>query len=430
MKKLLRKPKFFKYLFSKKYENLYVLDLGRSSVKLALVEINKQSKEATILRVAEELHTHNTGATDEVEHIKQITSTVKRAFDSIFSGRKARSGRTKDIVIGLASEMVYGHNFSYIYKRENPEAKIDLRELKNAIHNAELKAYEDIRRRFVVDSGYSETDVLLINSSIQDVRIDGYKVTNPIGFDGEELYISVFNAYLPIFYKNIFDEVARQLKFNLTSLIYEPYAVFSALRRKHGEEFEGIIIDIGGKTTRVSLARKGKFEDIRTFSFGGESFTRRIASHFEIGFWEAENIKLRYSNGNLSGNALGVVEDILQGEISLFLSALEMILKEFSRTTLLPGEIFVHGGGGHIPLIDDIIRKRKWKRELSFLKPPKIHILDPAMFENIKIDESVNSHSQLVSVAGIADHLLHISIEKDTLLTKTLSRMVKLIQDQ
>ena len=367
MAKLSIKPDFFKYLFGKKYEHFYILDFGRSSVKLALLEINKAEKTAKIMETHEEPHAHHIGAAEDVEHVEQIATTVKKVMDKLKSGKNARA---KNLIIGLASEMVYGHSFSYIHKRENAGVKIDLRELKNAIHNAELKAYEDIRKRFVTDSGYSETDVALINSYIQEMRVDGYRVANPLGFEGGELFISVFNAYLPAFYKKLFEDVAINLKLNLNFLAYEPYAVFSALRRKEGEDFEAIIIDIGGKTTRISLVRKGRFEDIRTFSFGGESFTKRIASHFEVGFWEAENIKIRYSKGELSEHAKESVAEILQREFEIFLGALEMILKGFSRASLLPAKIYVHGGGGNIPLIDAIIRKRKWKRDLSFLNPP------------------------------------------------------------
>lgn len=427
MGKLSKKPKVFKYLLSKKYERLYILDFGRNSIKLALVEINKQTKEVAILQAVDEIHPHHTGATDEEEHTDQLVDMVKRAFLQLEGSARPKA---KTIAIGLASEMVSGHNLSYLYKRENPEAKIDLRELKNAIHNAELKAYEDIRRKFVTDSGYPETDVVLVNSSIQDIRVDGYKVNNPIGFDGQELYISVFNAYMPRFYRNLFTGLAEKMKFELSALLYEPYAVFSALRGKQGDDFEGIILDIGGKTTRISLVRKGKLEEIKTFSFGGESFTRRIASHFEIGFWEAEKLKARYSAGNLSESAKEVIEEILQTEFSIFLNALELVLKEFSRASLLPGAIYVHGGGGNIPLIDDIIRKRKWKRELSFVDSPKIYNLTPDIFENIKIENSKISDPQLVAIAGIADYLLQAATEKDTLIPKTLSRMVKLIQDQ
>ncbi|MDX1608099.1 MAG: hypothetical protein R3251_02725, partial [Candidatus Spechtbacterales bacterium] len=206
MPKLSLKPNFFKYLFRKKYEYFYILDFGRSSIKLAILEINKADKQAKILEVHDEPHAHHIGAAEGVEHVEQVAVTIGKVMEKL---KNAKNNRAKDVVIGLASEMVYGHSFSYIHKRENSGAKIDLRELKNAIHNAELKAYEDIRKKFVTDSGYSETDVALINSYIQEMRIDGYRVANPLGFEGGELFISVFNAYLPSFYKKMFEDTAE-----------------------------------------------------------------------------------------------------------------------------------------------------------------------------------------------------------------------------
>ncbi|MEX0869814.1 MAG: cell division FtsA domain-containing protein, partial [Candidatus Spechtbacterales bacterium] len=210
---------------------------------------------------------------------------------------------------------------------------------------------------------------------------------------------------------------------------YEPYAVFSALKERKEKDLSAIIIDVGSKTTRVSLARKGRFEDIKTFSFGGESFTRRIASHFEVGFWEAENIKKRFSRNELGDEAQSTVTEIMQPEISIFLNALEMILKDFSRANLLPSNIYIHGGGGDIPLMDGIIRKKKWKRDLSFLDKPVLHRLKADMFENIEIENSKIESSRIISLLSVSDNILHTVSHRDDLLSKTMQRVVKLIHE-
>ncbi|MDX1535294.1 MAG: cell division FtsA domain-containing protein [Candidatus Spechtbacterales bacterium] len=419
------KIKGFKYLFEDKQEYFFLLDFGHSSIKAALLEIDKQSKEAAILDVAEELHPRHLKIAKEPENVSEIAGTIQRAISKL---EHPEAKKTTRIVFGLASEMVYGHNFSYNHKRESKNSKIDARELKNVIHTTELKAYEEIRKKFLSESGYPETEVFLLNSSMQDVRIDGYRVANPMGFEGEEILISVFNSYLPIFYKQLLEEVVEILKMDLYDIVYEPYSVFNVLRKNKGDDFESLVIDIGGKTTRVSLVRKGRLEEVKTFSFGGESFTRRIANYFQVGFWEAENIKLRYNDGRLSESAKKKVEKILEREVTVFLGALEMVLKQFSRVNLLPANIYIYGGGGNILLMDAIIRKRKWKRDLSFFNPPKVHWLQHDDFPSIEVKETHISDGQYISILGVADHILQKTTQPETFLSKTLKRMVNLVQ--
>lgn len=419
------KIKGLKYLFEGRHDYFFLLDFGHSSIKAALLEIDKESKEAAILDVAEELHPKHLKISKEPENVSEIAGTIQRAISKI-SHPEAK--KTTSIIFGLASEMVYGHNFSYNHKRESKSSKIDARELKNVIHTTELKAYEEIRKRFLSESGYPETEVFLLNSSMQEVRIDGYRVANPLGFEGEEILISVFNSYLPAFYKQLLEEVAEILKLSLHSVVYEPYSVFNALRKRKGDDFEALVIDIGGKTTRVSLIRKGRLEEIKTFSFGGESFTRRISNNFKVGFWEAENIKIRYNEDRLSDSAKNTVEKILEREVEVFLGALEMVLKQFSRVNLLPGNIYLYGGGGNILLMDAIMRKRKWKKDLSFFNPPKVHWLGHDDFPSVAVKNSRISEGQSISIMGVADHILEKTTQPETFLSKTLKRMVNLVQ--
>lgn len=407
-----------------------MVDFGRSSAKLALCSINKVERTAEIIHAVEEKHPRHGDAPEDVMGVEHIAGTLEHAFAKMRrKGLKKRARKTKQLVVGLASEMIYGHAFSYIYKRENPESEIDLRELKNAVHNAEVKAYEDIRRKFVTESGYKEGELALVNSTVQEVRVDGYRVPNAVGFEGRELLVSVFNAYLPNFYKQLFDEVIERLGLEQSGLIYEPYTVFHALRKDKGDDFEALIIDVGGKTTRVSLVRKGKLEDIRTFSFGGESFTRRLSAHFRVGFWEAESMKRRYSEGKVSTAAKRVIDKTLERELSIFLGALEMILKDFSRTTLLPSDIYLYGGGSTIPLMDAIIRKRKWKQDLSFLYPPKIHRIDESISSRVQVEEPDIPVPLLISTITLVDYLIDLRTHKDSPLSKTLKRMVNIIQE-
>lgn len=401
------------------------MDFGHYSIKLALFEIDKQTKTGKFLDFSEAVHSRHV-VSGETADFERILATAQKAFSRIKVDKKVKR---KYIAVGVASEIAYGHSFTHVHKREDPNRKIDSIEVKNALHNAEQRAYEDIRKKFSAESGYAENEVSIISSAIQNIKIDGYKVASPEGKDGEELQLDIFNSYLPAFYKKIFEDMAEHLKIPLFGIIYEPHSVFESLNRRKNEPLEALVIDVGGRTTRVSLIRKDRLEDIKMFSFGGESLTRKIASDLKVGFWEAEGIKGRYAANRLGESAKATIEDILQTELEIFLRALRMVFKEFSHTTLLPSKIFLHGAGGSVPLFDSIIQKKKWKADLSFFTPPKIYRPKLDMFENIQTKDKVPSASKWFSIYSMADFVLDSINNDESSASKTLNRMAKLIEN-
>ena len=413
-----------------RYELFHILDLGCFNMKLSLMELDRHTNLGVILDIVEASYPNLTillqkGGKDLI----QLSNHIKNLF---FKLQKPKNkSKSKHFIIGLSSELISGASFSNTYTREDSNSQIDVREIKNVIHNLLLRAHEDIRRKFASESGYTETEVILVNTTIQKLLIDGQVTLNPIGKIGKEIFVSLFNAYAPNFYKDAMEQIAEDLKFNSYHLVHTPYAVFSSLKRtkKPEVDMQGLIIDIGGKTTRVTLVKKGKIEDIRNFSFGGVSFTRRIANDLKLSEQEAENIKLKYSNYNVSQNTRTIIDKLLESDMSLFLNGLELILKDFSQTSLLPGEIFLCGGGGNIDVIDAIIKKRSWRKDLSFTNPPTLYKLDTDSLTSIKFADNLPTDSRLVSMAALADYAVHISTTPPNILDKILHRTVSLINE-
>lgn len=409
-----------------RYDHFYILDFGRFSIKAALMELDKKEKKACILDVVEASYP-NLKIFPERKNcdLTEITHLIKDLFNKF--KKPEHKIKKKTLIIGLSSELVGGYNFSQVYTRENQSTPIDLREIENIIHNLELRAYENIRKKFVIESGYAETEVILINPIIQKFQLDGQNISEPIGEKGKEIFISIFNAYAPIFYKNAIEQIARDLKFNLYKIIYTPYAVFSTLKRQTKNELQGLIIDIGGGTTRITLVRKGRIEDIRHFSFGGISFTKRLASHLNVSEHEAENIKIKYSDKKVSTSVKKIIDHIIRREVDLFLKGLELALKDFSPTTLLPEQIYLYGGGRNDAVIDGIIKKRKWKKDLSFSRSPNLNFIKPEDSNRVNFSNILIADFRLVDIAAIADSVVEDFEQNTTVIEKTLSRINNLL---
>ncbi len=75
-----------------------------------------------------------------------------------------------------------------------------------------------------------------------DVRIDGYQVTNPIGFQGRDVSVSIFNAYAPMIHLGALQAIADELKIDLLSIAAEPYAVARSVDYDDALDFSAIYI--------------------------------------------------------------------------------------------------------------------------------------------------------------------------------------------
>lgn len=406
-------------------QDVYVLDIGNTTVKCGVLALGKNNDSAILTNVVVEPH-----ACDEAAFVtgspefNAFAQTCRQALRK--AGRRGK--RNEDVVIGVALQVVQGRSDSRLFRRDAPEELITSEELSNYIQKAQLQAYEDIRKTFERESGYAEHDAYILNAFLQEIKLDDRRVEDPTGMKGRELTIEIFNAYMPARYRNAFQQLATVLSLNLRSVVYEPYALFTALEQHTHRNKEAFIIDIGGRSTRVSLTRRGKLADGRSFAFGGASFTERIAHEYCLTTDAAQSIQVRFACKNLSPHAYEKIHQALEPEFSVFLRAFEMVLKEFSQVSLLPGAMYVYGGGANIPLIDGIIKKRRWKKDLSFLEPPKIERVSPELFQTA-LAEHIPFNPALVSLLALSDYASRVVMSKEPPLTRTLRRMVTILQE-
>jgi cell division protein FtsA len=287
------------------------------------------------------------------------------------------------VIMGIAGELVKGNTTEIVYSRKNPEKKIDAKELKEIMKKVQEKAFGQIQNQISWETGKDEVDIRLVNAAIVDVRIDRHGVANPIGFTGSNVKVGVYNAFAPMIYLRALETVAENLGLDLIGIAAEPYAVAKCTGGVEGADFSAIFIDVGGGTTDVAVVRSGGLEGTKTFAIGGRAFTKRIARELNIGFTNAEEAKISYSEGDLEERKKEKVEKILAEDIKIWISGVKMVLKEFGDAELLPNKILLCGGGSLLPEVKESLETDVWWEELAFSKKPKVEHIKPRDVENV-----------------------------------------------
>ncbi len=397
------------------------LDIGTDVVKALVCEA--EGSKAKVLGVGEKkqkLGDMQSG------WVTDIASVIANCHSAIREAENLAGIKTEKMILGISGELVKGATITTSYIRRDASSKIDLAELKNIVHKIQWRAFDQVRSQLADETGYNEIDVKLVNAAIVDVRIDGYKVTNPIGFQGKEVTLSVFNAFAPLVHYGALQTIAAEIDKELLAIAAEPYALTRCLSHEDGGQFGGIFIDVGSGTTDIAVVRDGTVEGTKMFTLGGRTFTKRLSQNLNISFKDAEEIKLLYSEDKLERQSHKIVRESMKSDCDVWLSGVVLTLESFELDSL-PSKILLSGGGAHLPEIKETLESREWVKSLPFSRKPQVTFMHPKMITNL-IDETKLLRDQQDIVPMALANLGLSFITEEQLLSKVLKKVVRLMQ--
>lgn len=359
--------------------------------------------------------------------VTDIASVIANCHSAIAEAENMAGVHTSKMILGISGELVKGATITTSYVRRDANSKIDLSELKNIVHKIQWRAFDQVRSQLADETGYSEIDVKLVNAAIVDVRIDGYKVTNPIGFQGKEVTLSIFNAFAPLVHYGALQTIASEIDKELLAIAAEPYALTRCLGYEDGGQFGAIFIDIGSGTTDIAVVRDGTVEGTKMFTIGGRIFTKRLAQVLNISYKDAEEIKLLYSEDKLERQSHRIVREAMKSDCDVWLSGVVLTLESFENIDILPSKILLSGGGAHLPEIKETLETREWIKSLPFTRKPQITFMHPKMITNL-IDETKLLKDQQDIVSMALANLALSFIGEEQLIPKVLKKVVRLMQ--
>ena len=407
----------------KKKQGSLALDIGTDMVKALICVPDHKKQCVDVLGMGRQRQKlgdmYNGGIID-------IDSVMKNAEEAIREAEIQAGITASDVIVGIAGELVKGATVSVEYIREQPKEEITLPELKNMVHKVQWKAFEQIRRELSWETGYSEIDVKLVHTALVDVRVDGYRVSNPLGFKGKHVQVGIFNAFAPLVHFDSLRAVAEGLGKELLSIVVEPYAVSRATSFEDGGDVSALFVDIGGGTTDVAIVQNGGIVGTRMYGIGGRVFTKRIAKHMGIPFLQAEEMKLKYSGGQLKGRELKEVEKLIKEDVDTWEEALCLALNEFMEVDILPAKLLLSGGGSLLPELSQRLMETAWYKGLKFARKPMVSFLTPPDITNVVDHTKKLATQQDVTPMALASLLLDLSGE-EKLLSKILRQVTRVV---
>jgi cell division protein FtsA len=346
--------------------------------------------------------------------VADIAAVVDNCAVALQEAEEMAGFRPRQVVIGIAGELVKGFTTTVTQERKRPEIPINEQELTKLIDQVQREALREAERSITWETGLPHVDVRLVHSAIVGASIDGYGLTNPVGFQGRHIKIGIFNAFAPLVHLGALQSVASQLDLELLEVVAEPYAVARVLGAENVRQAGALFVDVGGGTTDVALVRQGGIEGTRMFALGGRAFTKSIADRLDLPFPRAESLKVDYARG-LPIAEHDAIAEITGEDTAVWAAGVELVMEELAGGEMLPSRIHLCGGGSRLPEIPRALSAERFWKRLPFARPPEVSIMAPDQVEAISDETELLVDQQDVTPLGLAYQAIEIQTSEDPL---------------
>jgi len=333
--------------------------------------------------------------------VADIAAVVDNCAVALQEAEEMAGFRPSQVVVGIAGELVKGFTTTHSQERKRPDQPISESELQKLIDLVQREALREAERSITWETGLPNVDVRLVHAAIVGASIDGYALTNPVGFQGRHVKIGIFNAFAPLVHLGALQSVASQLDLELLEVVAEPYAVARVLGSEQVRQSGALFVDVGGGTTDVALVRQGGIEGTRMFALGGRAFTKSLADRLDLPFPRAESLKVDYARG-LAVEQRDEVAGIVADDVEVWAAGVELVMEELGGGDLLPGRIYICGGGSRLPEIRGALAAERFWKRLSFARPPEVIVMAPDQVESITDATELLVDQQDVTPMGLA----------------------------
>jgi cell division protein FtsA len=355
-------------------EYVVALDIGTEFVKALIGKVGEMGEVEVVGvgRVHQSLNDMQAGA------ISDIASVVDNCDKALKEAEEQAGASPRMAVIGIAGELVKGTTTTVRFTRKASEKPMDIEEVERIIHLVQEKAEDHAKTQLSLELGGKTPDVKLVNSALVSIDIDGYKVTNPIGFQGKEVLVQLYTAFAPLIHIGALEKTAQELDLDLLAVAAEPFAVSrSVIGDDPNATMSAILMDVGGGTTDIAVIDEGGVQGTKMFGIGGRAYTRAIERDLGVDFAQAEEYKLALGSSLLPQNKVPAVEKALGKTLEVWTSGVELALSEFDKLDQLPHQVLLCGGGSSLEMLMDELQNTTWYKELPFTRKPMVRHIQP-----------------------------------------------------
>ena len=355
------------------------LDIGTEYVKALIGRVAEGEIEIVgVGRARQGLSDMQAGA------VADIGAVVENCDKALNEAEQEAGVSARGAIIGIAGELVKGTTTTVRVARKQPNKALDLMEIERIIKLVQERAEAKAKQQLTWELGGKDIEVRLVNSALVGIEIDGYTVTNPIGFQGRDVVVQLYTAFAPLVHIGALERVAEQLDLDLLAVAAEPFAVArSVIGDDQSNTMSAVLMDVGGGTTDIAVINEGGVQGTKMFGIGGRAYTRGIERDLGVEFELAEKLKVALAENKVPAKQKPAVEKALHKTLDVWINGVELALSEFTKLDHLPHKLLLCGGGSSLDMLMDRLHDSDWSTKLPFTRKPIVQHIQPGQVVGI-----------------------------------------------
>lgn len=377
-------------------QHIVALDIGTEFVKALVARVGADGS-IEIIGVGRE---HQKLSDMQAGAISDIASVVQNCDKALNTAEQQAGVSVRSAIIGIAGELVKGTTTTVRVARKNPSKQLDIDEMERIIRLVQERAEVRAKQQVAMELGSKDVELRLVNSALVNIEIDGYPVTNPIGFQGKDVVVQLYTAFAPMIHIGALERTAQELDLDLLAVAAEPFAVArSVIGDSQSANLNVILMDVGGGTTDIAVINDGGVQGTKMFGIGGRAYTRSVERDVGVEFDQAEKLKISYGSGALPAAREKAVGESLQKTVKVWTDGVELALSDFDKLDHLPHRIYLCGGGSSLQMLMDQLAQTEWYKALPFTRKPVVHHVRPEQVVGITDSTGdVNDHTFITAM--------------------------------
>jgi cell division protein FtsA len=386
-----------KKLSASSEQYLVAVDIGTEFVKAMIGRVEGEDiKIVGVGRAHQKLTDMQAGA------IADIPGVVQNCNVALGKAEEQAGISVRTAIIGIAGELVKGTTTTVRCTRKDPTQELSVAEMEQIIALVQERAEAKARKTLAWELGGKEVEIRMVNSALVNITIDGYVVTNPIGFKGRDVVVQLYTAFAPMIHISALERAAQELDLDLLAVAAEPFAVARAVIGDNpNASMSAILMDVGGGTTDIAVVNEGGVQGTKMFGIGGRAYTRSIERDLGVDFEMAEKLKLELAKGTLVPTQQSRVHNALEKTCDVWLAGVELALSEYTNLDNLPHEVLLCGGGSSLDMLLQTLKETNWYSELPFTRKPSIAHINPHQVVGIQDETGDITDHTFVTAMGL-----------------------------
>ncbi len=334
------------------------IDIGSANIRCAILTYDQTEDKNTLLGIGS---TSSTGIrSGNIVSRDKLIEDIEKALTE---AEKMANLKVETVWLSVSGEHIRGINTQGAiaidgHKDDNETTnKIDENDVRKVLEMAKAISFPADR----------EILHILPQEYVVDVM---EKIKEPIGISGRRLEARVHLVTVTSSAATNLVNCAEDLGLTVAGLVFEGLASGAATLDDDEKEMGVVSVNIGSRTTDVTIYFEGGVHHTGVIPIGADSITNDIAVMLNVSRNEAERIKLKYGSAKASLASAELLIDInndgnnkplqvSENELSQYIEArmieiLQLVGRELSRTeiyTKLAYGLVITGGGALLPNI-------------------------------------------------------------------------------